>query len=210
MALTRRQKEFLDFLVGFTDSKGYSPSYEEIASALDLASLATVHKHVSALEAKGYIHRGFNQSRSLEVSPKYRQEFREARLASAPSADLPLLGRIAAGSPVEAIQGSERLSFQDYVNDPNTYALEVRGESMIDDHICNGDFVLVDKKSDVKDGDIVVALVDGSDATLKRFYREADGYIRLQPANSSMQPIRVPPAALEVQGRVLAVLRKFR
>lgn len=210
MALTRRQKEFLDFLIGFTESKGYSPSYEEIASALDLASLATVHKHVSALEAKGYIHRGFNQSRSLEVSPKYLEDFRQARLASAPIAEVPLLGRIAAGSPVEAISGSERLSFQDYVGDPNTFALEVRGESMIDDHICNGDFVLVEKKSDVKDGDIVVALVDGSDATLKRFYRETDGYVRLQPANSSMQPIRVPAAAVEVQGRVLAVLRKFR
>ena len=105
MALTRRQKEFLDFLVGFTDSNGYSPSYEEIASALDLASLATVHKHVSALEMKGYLRRGFNQSRSLEVSPKYLQEFREARRAAAPAAEVPLLGRIAAGSPVEAIQG---------------------------------------------------------------------------------------------------------
>ncbi|HYI95304.1 MAG TPA: transcriptional repressor LexA [Bryobacteraceae bacterium] len=210
MALTRRQKEFLDFLVGFTDSNGYSPSYEEIASALDLASLATVHKHVSALELKGYLHRGFNQSRSLEVSPKYLQEFREARLASFPPAEVPLLGRIAAGSPVEAIQGTERLSFQDYVGDPNTFALEVRGESMIEDHICNGDFVLVEKQTEVKDGDIVVALVDGSDATLKRFYREPDGSIRLQPANSAMQPIRVAPSALQVQGRVLAVLRKFR
>jgi repressor LexA len=210
MALTRRQKEFLDFLVGFTDSNGYSPSYEEIASALDLASLATVHKHVSALEMKGYLRRGFNQSRSLEVSPKYLQEFREARRAAAPAAEVPLLGRIAAGSPVEAIQGSERLSFQDFVADPNTYALEVRGESMIEDHICSGDFVLVEKKPEVKDGDIVVALVDGTDATLKRFYREADGSIRLQPANSSMQPIRVSPAALQVQGRVLAVLRRFK
>jgi len=210
MALTRRQKEFLDFLIGFTDSNGYSPSYEEIASALDLASLATVHKHVSALEIKGYLRRGFNQSRSLEVSPKYLQDFRAAKIANAPAAEVPLLGRIAAGSPVEAIQGSERLSFQDFVADPNTYALEVRGESMIEDHICSGDYVLVEKKSDVKDGDIVVALVDGTDATLKRFYREADGSIRLQPANSSMQPIRVSPAALQVQGRVLAVLRKFK
>src|SRR5215203_373964 len=135
MALTRRQKEFLDFLVGFTDSNGYSPSYEEIASALDLASLATVHKHVSALEMKGYLRRGFNQSRSLEVSPAYLQDYRASAAKTLPTADVPLLGRIAAGSPVEAIQGSERLSFQDFVGDPNTYALEVRGESMIDDHI---------------------------------------------------------------------------
>ena len=139
MALTRRQKEFLDFLIGFTDSKGYSPSYEEIASALDLASLATVHKHVSALETKGYIRRGFNQSRSLEVSPKYLQEYREMRVYAAVPTDVPLLGRIAAGSPVEAISGDERLSFQDFVADANTYALQVRGESMIEDHICSGD-----------------------------------------------------------------------
>ena len=210
MALTRRQKEFLDFLIGFTDSKGYSPSYEEIASALDLASLATVHKHVSALEMKGYIRRGFNQSRSLEVSPKYLQEYREMRVHVTPPAEVPLLGRIAAGSPVEAIAGNERLSFQDFVTDPNTYALEVRGESMIEDHICSDDYVLVEKTEEVKDGDIVVALVDASDATLKRFYREPDGMIRLQPANASMQPIRVKPASLQVQGRVLAVLRKFK
>jgi repressor LexA len=210
MALTRRQKEFLDFLIGFTDSKGYSPSYEEIASAMDLASLATVHKHVSALETKGYIRRGFNQSRSLEVSPKYLQEYRESAHAHSASVDVPLLGRIAAGSPVEAIQGNERLSFGDFIGDPNTFALEVRGESMIEDHICNGDFVLVEKSGAIRDGDIVVALVDGSDATLKRFYKEPDGDVRLQPANSSMQPIRVKPAALEIQGRVLAVLRKFK
>lgn len=210
MALTRRQKEFLDFLIGFTDSKGYSPSYEEIASALDLASLATVHKHVSALETKGYIRRGFNQSRSLEVSPKYLQEHRASTRAEAPSLDLPLLGRIAAGSPVEAIQGNERLSFSDFIGDTNTFALEVRGESMIEDHICSGDFVLVEKSGNIRDGDIVVALVDGSDATLKRLYKEPDGDIRLQPANSAMQPIRVKPSAVEIQGRVLAVLRKFK
>jgi repressor LexA len=210
MALTRRQKEFLDFLIGFTDTKGYSPSYEEIASALDLASLATVHKHVSALEMKGYLRRGFNQSRSLEVSPVYLQEYRASATKASSTADVPLLGRIAAGSPVEAIQGNERLSFQDFVADPNTYALEVRGESMIEDHICNGDYVLVERAPEVKDGDIVVALVDGTDATLKRFYREPDGSIRLQPANALMQPIRVTPASLQVQGRVLAVLRKFK
>lgn len=211
MALTRRQKEFLDFLIGFTDTKGYSPSYEEIACALDLASLATVHKHVSALETKGYLRRGFNQSRSIEVSPKYLQEHREHKTARLPAApDVPLLGRIAAGSPVEAIQGNERLTFQDFVADDSTFALEVRGESMIEDHICNGDYVLVERKSEAKDGDIVVALIDGTDATLKRFYREPDGFIRLQPANSSMRPIRVTPAALQIQGRVLAVLRKFK
>jgi repressor LexA len=123
---------------------------------------------------------------------------------------MPLLGRIAAGAPLEAIAGDEKLTFADFTGRGDTYALEVRGESMIDDHICSGDYVLVERTPEVRDGEIVVALVDGSEATLKRFYREPDGTIRLQPANSAMRPILVSPAALEVQGRVLAVLRKFR
>lgn len=209
MALTKRQKEVLDFLADFIDANGYSPSYEEIAGALQLASLATVHKHVSALEAKSYLHRSYNQSRSLELAPKYLQEVRGVRGPQSP-ADMPLLGRIAAGSPVEAIAGNERLSFADFAGKSETYALQVRGESMIEDHICSGDYVLVERTTEVKEGDIVVALLDGSDATLKRFYREPDGMIRLQPANSAMQPILVKPAALEIQGRVLAVLRKFK
>ena len=208
MALTPRQKEVLDFLAAFIEEKGYSPSFEEIAAGLNLASLATVHKHISALEAKQYLNRGFNQSRSLEVSPKYLTERRNYGPAAGP--ELPLLGRIAAGAPVEAIAGDEKLNFSDFTGSSNTYALEVRGDSMIEDHICSGDYVLVEKVTDVRDGDIVVALVDGTEATLKRFYREPDGTIRLQPANSTMQPIRVSPAALQVQGRVLAVLRKFR
>lgn len=208
MALTPRQKEVLDFLAAFIEEKGYSPSFEEIAAGLKLASLATVHKHISALEAKQYLNRGFNQSRSLEVSPKYLTERRKYKENTGP--ELPLLGRIAAGVPVEAIPGDEKLTFADFAGSNETYALEVRGDSMIEDHICGGDFVLVEKVTEVRDGDIVVALVDGTDATLKRFYREPDGTIRLQPANSTMQPIRVSPAAIQVQGRVLAVLRKFR
>jgi repressor LexA len=208
MALTPRQKQLLDFLVGFIDEHGYNPSYEEIASGLDLASLATVHKHISALERKSYIRRGHNQSRSIEISPKYLEEYRQKHIRR-PSPEVPLLGRIAAGSPVEAIQGSEALSFSDFTAGQDTFALEVRGDSMIDDHICSGDYVLVQRAPQVRDGEIVVALVDGSDATLKRFYKEPDGKVRLQPANSGMQPIIVDETAVEVQGRVLAVLRKF-
>jgi repressor LexA len=199
----------LDFLADFIEKNGYSPSYEEIATGLKLASLATVHKHISALETKNYVRRGFNQSRSLEVSTKYLTERRNHRSQTSVP-DLPLLGRIAAGSPVEAIQGNERLTFGDFAGNPDTFALEVRGESMIDDHICNGDYVLVERATEVRDGEIVVALVDGTEATLKRFYREPDGTVRLQPANSLMQPILVRPEAVQVQGRVLAVLRKFK
>lgn len=208
MALTRRQKQVLDFIAGFIDENGYSPSYEEIARGLSLASLATVHKHISALEAKHYVKRGFNQSRSLEVAPKYFQEVR--RQPAAPGRAIPLLGRIAAGAPVEAAENPERLDLAEFLSDENLYALEVRGDSMIDDHICSGDLVLVDRGGEIRDGDIVVALIRSAETTLKRFYKEPDGRARLQPANSAMKPIVVPMTDLEIQGRVLAVLRKYR
>ncbi len=209
MAITRRQKQVLDFIAGFIESNGYSPSYEEIARGLELASLATVHKHIAALENKHYLKRGFNQSRSLDLSPKYFQEVRSHQPASA-SLDIPLMGRIAAGTPVEALAGNERLDFGDFVNRENVYALEVRGNSMIDDHICSGDIVLVENAAEASDGEIVVALVRGSETTLKRFYRESDTVAVLKPANAEMEPIRVPLSDLQIQGRVLAVMRKYR
>src|SRR5262249_5137220 len=122
---------------------------------------------------------------------------------------IPLLGRIAAGTPVEAVQNPEVLQFSDFARNDSTFALQVRGDSMIEDHICSGDYVLVEKTDQVKNGDIVVALVDGSDTTLKRYYLESDGRVRLQPANSTMEPIFVDPAQLQLQGRVLGVMRKY-
>ena len=208
MALTRRQKEVMDFLSGFIDKHGYSPSYEEIATGLGLASLATVHKHVQALETKQYLRRSYNHSRSLEIAERYFAE-ESARRPPAIGATIPLLGRIAAGSPVEAIANPETLQFSDFVATDNTFALQVRGDSMIEDHICNGDYVLVEKADSVRNGEIVVALVDGTEATLKRYYAEPDGRIRLQPANTAMAPIFVNPDALQIQGRVLAVMRKY-
>ena len=204
MALTKRQKQVLDFIAGFVDEHGYCPSYEEIANGLNLASLATVHKHISVLESKSYLKRGFNQSRSLEVAPKYLQE-RRPRLP-----EIPLAGRIAAGAPVEAIEQREVLNFADFARGGSTYALEVRGDSMIEDHICDGDLILVEKVQQALDGDIVVALVNGSEATLKRFYRESDDTVRLQPANSALAPIIAPAADVQIQGRLLAVLRKYK
>jgi repressor LexA len=207
MALTRRQKELLDFLADFITRRGYSPSYEEIAEGMSLASLATVHKHVLALEGKGYVRRGFNQSRSLEVAPKYFEDQR--RFRQAPPFEIPLLGRIAAGAPVEAIAGQETLNFADFAGDPGTFALQVRGESMIEDHVCDGDYVLIEKTGEARDGDIVVALVDGVETTLKRFYLEPDGRVRLQPANASMQPIYAQRESVQIQGKLIAVLRKY-
>lgn len=208
MVLTRRQKEVLDFILRFLEENGYSPSYEEVAGGLGLASLATVHKHISALEAKGYLRRGFNQSRSLEVSPKYVEEVRRQRAAI--RYEVPLAGRIAAGAPVEAYEGTETLNFADFVGHRDTFALQVRGESMIDDHILDGDYVLIERTKEVADGDVVVALVDGAETTLKRYYREPGGMVRLQPANAAMAPIYLPAERVQIQGRLLAVLRKYR
>jgi repressor LexA len=210
MALTKRQKQVMDLIDGLVRENGYSPSYEEIARGLGLASLATVHKHISALEAKNYLRRGFNQSRSLEVGQKYVQEMRRNRMESATSLEIPLVGRIAAGAPVEAIEQRSTLNFQDFVGNPDTFALEVRGDSMIEDHICDGDLILLEKVSEAHDGDIVVALLSSSETTLKRLYREPGDKIRLQPANSALKPIIVPASDVRIQGRLLAVLRKYK
>ena len=206
MALTKRQKQVLDFIARFQEDNGYCPSFQEIAGGLDLASLATVHKHILALEAKNYLKRGFNQSRSLELAPKYMQETRRPRPAVL---EIPLSGRIAAGAPVEAIEQKEVLNFADFVGNGSTYALEVRGNSMIDDHICDGDLILLDRDAEAHDGDIVVALVAGSEATLKRIYRDGE-MVRLQPANAALKPIFVPAREVQIQGRLLAVLRKYK
>lgn len=217
MALTKRQKQVLDFLVGFINQNGYAPSFEEIAHSLDLSSLATVHKHVANLERKGFIRRGYNQSRSIDVValPGPVPFTKTAQVAPATPAELgalelPLLGRIAAGQPVEAVPNPETLSLGDFARaGSKVFVLRVKGDSMIDDHICDGDFVLVARTDGARDGDIVVALVDGMEATLKRYYQEDGDRVRLQPANASMQPIYVPRSSLQIQGRVLAVLRKY-
>ncbi len=213
MALTKRQKEVLDFISNFISSNEYSPSFEEIAEGLGLASIATVHKHLTALESKGYLIRSFNQSRALELAPKYYREQRinrrEAERREPAPLEMPLLGVIAAGQPIEAYAGAETISFKEFAGAREVYALEVRGESMIEDHIMEGDYVLVEKTSQVRNGEIVVALVDGSETTLKRFYRQGSDQVRLQPANALMQPIVLPASNVQIQGRVLAVHRKY-
>jgi repressor LexA len=207
MALTRRQKEVLDFIASYQVEHGYSPSYEEIARGLELASIATVHKHISALQTKNYLHRSHNQSRSIEVAPRYLQEQRRNKLEV--SLEVPVLGTIAAGRPVEPYEDKTTVSFADFVGQKDTYALRVRGNSMIDDHICEGDMILVENSKEARDGDIVVALVGGTETTLKRFFRETGDMVRLQPANTEMSPIRMPAHEIQIQGRLLAVLRKY-
>jgi repressor LexA len=206
MAITKRQREVYDFISEFVQRNGYSPSFEEIGEGLGLSSLATVHKHISNLEKKGLLSRDYNRSRSIDLLPP-KGRMKQA-MAVNTGVVLPLLGRIAAGQPIEAIERPETISLADFVRSKDVFVLEVRGESMQDEHILDGDYVLVEKTKIAHNGDIVVALVDGSDATLKRFYREGDK-VRLQPSNARMKPIMVPAADVEVQGRVIGVLRKY-
>jgi repressor LexA len=208
MVLTRRQRQVMDFIAEFLRELGYSPSFEEIGRGLQLSSLATVHKHISTLERKGFLKRGYNQSRSLEPGPKYLQEARRARQERS-AMELPLLGRIAAGRPIEAPAQAETISLSDFAGQKDVFVLQVRGESMIEEHIMNGDYILVEKTAKAQNGELVVALVGGTENTLKRLYREPGGRIRLQPANAKMEPIRVPASEVAVQGRVIGVLRRY-
>jgi repressor LexA len=207
MALTKRQKEVLDYLVSFETKHGYAPSFEEIGKGMKLTSLATVHKHISTLEKKGFIRRGYNQSRSIEILhlPKsVKEQVIERRVQ-----ELPMVGRIAAGRPLEATEEKETISLGDFARGANSFVLQVKGTSMIEDHIMDGDYVVCEQTQVANSGDIVVALINGEEATLKRFYREGPGKIRLQPANSEMAPIIVPASDLKIQGRVISVLRKY-
>ena len=204
MPLTKRQKQVLDFISRFQDDNGYCPSYEEIAHGLELASLATVHKHITNLERKGLLKREQNRSRSIDVLP-VRSRVR-AKLQE--TASLPLVGRIAAGRPIEAVENPESISLGDLTKSKEVFVLQVTGSSMQDEAIVDGDYVLVEKTKTARNGEIVVALIDNSDATLKRFYLEGDN-VRLQPANAAMQPIIVPAHNVQVQGRVIGVLRKY-
>ena len=180
MALTRRQKEVLDFIAAYQVEHGYSPSYEEIARGLNLASIATVHKHISALDKKNYLHRGANQSRSVDVAPRYVQEQRRKLTASL---EVPIHGTIAAGQPVETFDAPDFAELRRFCWAQGYLRVRVRGNSMVEDHICEGDMILVENTKDVSEDDIVVALVDGMETTLKRNYREQGNMIRLQPAN---------------------------
>jgi repressor LexA len=206
MAITRRQRQIYDFISDFVQKNGYSPSFDEIRTGMDLNSLATVHKHISNLEKKGLLTRDYNRSRSIDLLPP------KGRLKQAMAVNttmvLPLLGRIAAGQPIEAVPNPETISLADFVRSKEVYVLEVSGQSMQDEAILDGDYVLVEKAKTAHNGDIVVAIVDENDATLKRFYREGDN-IRLQPSNATMKPIIVPAASVQIQGRVIGVLRKY-
>lgn len=200
MPLTKRQRQILDYVESFIDTYGYSPSFEEIASHFGYSSLATVHEHLSNLEGKGLLRRNYNKSRSLEV----------VRSEGALAVELPLLGSVAAGLPIEAIEEQETISVpHDMLRSGNNYVLRVKGNSMVDEQIRDGDYIVVNSRQTAENGEMVVALINGDSATVKKFFRERDGRIRLQPANPTMKPLLYHQDAVLIQGIVIAVIRKF-
>jgi repressor LexA len=202
MPLTKRQKEILDYIESFIEGQGYAPSFEEIAESFGYSSLATVHEHLSNLERKGYIRKSYNESRSIELV---------VHDSGTPVLELPLLGSVAAGLPIEAIQDNETLAVPpDMVSRRrDNYVLRVEGNSMIEEQIRDGDYIVVQAQDNAEDGQMVVALVAGEAATVKKLYREGDGRIRLQPANAVMEPIFVDANDVRIQGVVVGVIRKY-
>ena len=264
MALTRRQREMLDFIADFIRTRRYSPSLEEIAENFGLSSVATVHKHVSNLERKGFIRRSWNRSRSIDLvmtelpgasrplpvptSARHSGASPNAALVAesvtpfgSPSRGsvsavpfpgaidamrgggthgesempglvrLPLLGRVAAGRPIEAVRDDESITVpSSMVGRHRCYVLQVKGDSMIGEHISDGDFVIVEERETARDGEKVIAMIGDGEVTLKTFHREPDGSVRLDPANPAMEPIRVREGAFRIQGVVIGVMRKYR
>jgi len=200
--LTKKQKELLDYVENFIRVKGYAPSMEEIARHFRYHSLATVHKHLTHLQQKKLIRRKKSSSRSIELIPveSDRQGW-----------EVPLLGFVAAGKPIEAIAMNEVISVPpDMVpNKGKTYVLQVRGESMIEEQIRDGDYVIVEDRKTAENGEMVIALIDEQETTLKKFYRERNGMIRLQPANPEMKPFVVAADRMKIQGIVIGILRKY-
>ena len=202
MALTRRQREIFDYVCSFIDEHGYSPSLEEIGAHFGLSSVATVHKHVQHLVEKGLLRKSWNRSRSVEPVVD--------ETPAAASVTLPLLGTVAAGAPIEAIEIHESIAVpQELVpRSADAFVLRVRGDSMIDERICDGDYVVVESRAVAREGEKVVALLRGEEATLKTF-RPRGRSVVLEPANAALDPIEVPAEDVEIRGVVRGLVRRY-
>ena len=199
MPLTQRQQEILKFIESYLETRGYSPSMEEIADHFGIASLNAIHKHLRVLQERGFIRRLSNRARSIQV---VHEGLGEAHA-------IPLLGRIAAGLPIEAIATHEEIQVpQSLLTRGQNYVLQVEGDSMIDEHIQDGDLIVVEQRESARDGETIVALIDGERATLKKVFREGSR-VRLQPANPTLEPILVPADRLQIQGVVVGLIRKY-
>lgn len=199
VTLTKRQKELLDYLEGYIRRYGFAPTLDETGKHFGLTSLATVHKHLTNLEDKGFIRRRSGMSRALEVVPQRQR---------AEAIELPLLGIAAAGRPIEAVLDEKVSVPEELVRKPDSFVLKVSGDSMRDDGILDGDMVVVESRSVADSGETVVAVINGG-ATIKRFHRERGGRIRLQPANETMAPMICGEQDVEIRGVVVALLRRY-
>ncbi len=199
--LTKRQKQLVDYLRNYITEHGYAPTLSEVGEYFGLSSLATVHKHLHNLEQKGFIKRVHNHSRALEIAAE----------GKGPAArELRLVGTVAAGTPIEAIEGSDSISVpEEFVRRDNTFCLRVKGESMIDEGIRDGDYIIVEGREAANPGETVVALI-GDEATVKKYYPEQGGQVRLQPANAAMEPIFVSEDDLRIRGVVVGLMRHYR
>jgi len=203
VTLYKRQRQILDYIAQYIQKNTYAPTLREIADAINVSSLATVHEHLEALVRKNVIKKHSGKVRGLELVDK-------TFLDTGESVDLPLLGYIAAGSPIEPYADNDatfKVSPELVTGKRRAYVLQVKGKSMIDDHIDDGDYVVVEETNEVNNGDIVVALLDNGLATLKKYYKEVTR-VRLEPANSNMSPIYA--TNVQIQGRVVGLIRKFQ
>lgn len=202
MNLTPRQLDVVVAIRNFRHLHGYAPTMQELADQLG-TSKVTIFEHVGALEKKRAIRRDKHKARSLEiVADTLPDEERPTKL--------PMLGAIAAGSPILAVENREEVDLEQLFHSRNgVYVLRVRGDSMIEDHLCDGDYVVIERRDNARNGEQVVALLDTGEATLKRFYKEAGNRVRLQPANSTMEPRIVDAESVKVQGVVIGVLRSY-
>lgn len=208
MFVTRRQQEILEFIRDFTARWSYAPSLEEIQHRFRLGSAATVHKHLKNLEDKGLLRKQPHKSRSLElVEPEPAGSSSVGR-----TIDLPLMGFVAAGEPIEAVEQTETFGVpESMLGKARSYVLKVRGDSMIEDCIQDGDFVIVEERTVARNGEMVIACIGNGEGevTLKRYYRDARGVVRLQPANARYEPILVREGEFRIQGVVIGVMRKY-
>jgi repressor LexA len=200
---TQRQKEILDYITRFIERHGYEPSYSQIARHFGVSSKATIAKHIAALESRGLLSR-----RSEDGA--FNLEVKVEDVSSDAVCELPLLGQVAAGAPIDAIEDREPIIIPRFllgnVRPERVYALRVTGDSMIDEHICDGDIALIENRTEARDGEIVVALIEGARATLKRLFRFG-AEVELRPANSTLDPIRLPASQVTVQGIFRGLLR---
>jgi repressor LexA len=199
--LTKRQKQLVDYLEHYIGEHGYAPTLAEVGQYFGLSSLATVHKHLKNLEGKGFIRRTHNHSRALEIAGKS---------GGTGAREISLLGQVAAGLPIEAIEGPDTITVpEEFVRRDSTFCLRVKGQSMIDEGIRDGDYIIVESREEASQGETVVALI-GGEATVKKYFRENDGRVRLQPANPTMDPIYVDDESLQIRGVVVGLMRHYR